>query len=59
MEGFKVILGIYLVLISLAQADTLEILNALPKDQVRVTVTLIDSFFIFEIHVTGSYGNKN
>jgi hypothetical protein len=44
MEVIKVILGLFLALCSLAQADELKVVNALPKDQVQLSVTRDDSF---------------
>jgi hypothetical protein len=43
MEVIKVILGIFLVLCSLAQAEKWKAVDALPIDEVQISVTLIDS----------------
>ena len=58
MEVIKVILGLFLALCSLAQADKLNVIDALPKDQVQLSVTLVRLVcFIVVKYVTGVNGN--
>ena len=58
MEVIKVILGLFLALCSLAQADQLKVIDALTKDQVQLSVTLVRLIcLIIEEYVTGVNGN--
>ena len=58
MEVIKVILGLFLALCSLAQADKLKVIEALTKDQVQLSVTLVRLIcLIIEEYVTGVNGN--
>ena len=58
MELIKVILGLFLALCSLAQADKLKVIEALTKDQVQLSVTLVRLIcLIIEEYVTGVNGN--
>ena len=59
MEVIKVILGLFLALCSLAQADKLEVIDASQRvDQVQLSVTLVRLVcFIVVKYVTGVNGN--
>ena len=60
MEVIKVILGLFLALCSLAQADQLKVIDALTKDQVQLSVTLVRLIcLIIKENVTGVNGNEN
>ena len=60
MELIKVILGLFLALCSLAQADKLKVIEALPNDQVQLSVTLVRLIcLIIEENVTGVNGNED